>query len=66
MPTEQFQVLNVKCAGCAANIKNGVGELNGVTQVEVKIDSGSVTVQGERLDRGQIRTKLAALGYPEV
>jgi len=66
MQTEQFQVKNVKCGGCAANIKNGLGELNGISQVDVKIDSGGVTVQGEKLDRNQIKTKLATLGYPEV
>lgn len=66
MQTEHFQVLNVKCAGCAANIKNGLAELSGVSGVDVSIDSGDVTVEGEKLDRNQLAEKLSGLGYPEA
>ena len=65
MQTEHIKVLNVKCAGCAANIQNGLSELNAVSGVEVSIDSGEVSVTGETLVRSQLTEKLSALGYPE-
>lgn len=66
MSSEHFKVLNVKCAGCAANIKNGLAELAAVNEVDVDIDKGEVDVSGEQLDRTQLATKLAELGYPEA
>ncbi len=66
MQTEHFKVLNVKCAGCATNIQNGLSELNTVSEVEVHIDSGEVNVKGHNLDRHQLAEKLTALGYPEA
>ncbi len=66
MQTEKFVVQNVKCGGCVSAIENGLGELSGVSEVQVTIDGGQVSVRGESLDRAQLREKLAALGYPEV
>ncbi|OOZ40871.1 hypothetical protein BOW53_05930 [Solemya pervernicosa gill symbiont] len=63
---EQFQAQNIKCGGCADAIKNGLGELNGIEQVEVEVESGNVTVEGASLQRDTISAKLAELGYPEA
>lgn len=65
MQTEEFQVQNVKCGGCASNIQNGLAELEGVEKVEVVIESGHVTVTGHALTRTQLSDKLSSLGYPE-
>lgn len=66
MQSEQFTVLNVKCAGCVANIKTGLAELTGVSDVNVSIESGKVTVSGKSLDRHGLTAKLAQLGYPQA
>lgn len=66
MSSEHFKVRNVKCGGCAANIKNGLAELTGVSKIEVRIESGEVAVEGDQLDRQQLAEKLGQLGYPEV
>lgn len=66
MQTEKFQVQNVKCGGCVANIQSGLAELSGVSNVDVDIESGKVTVTGENLDPQQLSSKLAELGYPEA
>ena len=66
MHTEDFQVQNVKCGGCVSNIQNGLAELDGVSNIDVDITSGRVTVAGEQLDRQQLTSKLAELGYPEA
>lgn len=66
MQTEVFKVKNVKCGGCVANIKKGLGALAGISSVEVVIAGGEVTVTGDTLDRAQLSAKLKELGYPEV
>ena len=65
MTTENFEVNNVKCGGCVANIQNGLSTLVGVTSVDVDQASGKVLVEGESLDRRVLSEKLAELGYPE-
>jgi copper chaperone len=64
--SEKFTVQNVKCGGCVANIEKGLGELPGVERVEVVIDGGQVSVEGEGLSRDTLAAKLAELGYPEA
>ena len=63
---EQFTVRNVKCGGCVKAIQDGLRTLPGVAQIEVIIDGGKVTVEGETLDRALISAKLSQLGYPEA
>jgi copper chaperone len=63
--SEHFEVDNVKCGGCAAAIRDGLAEVAGVESVEVDIASGRVEVTGSGLDRGELATRLASLGYPE-
>ena len=63
---EHFTVRNVKCGGCVKAIQDGLRALPGVTQVDVVIDGGKVTVEGDALDRTQIAAKLSQLGYPEA
>ncbi len=65
MSTQEFKVANVKCGGCAANIKNGLSELADVQSVEVDVPTGTVTVGGDAA-RQSLADKLAALGYPEL
>jgi copper chaperone len=63
---ETFSVKNVKCGGCVKAIQKGLGELPGVVSVEVIIDGGKVSVEGDRLERAQLSAKLSELGYPEA
>jgi len=65
MNTENFEVNNVKCGGCVANIQNGLSTVAGVTRVDVDQASGNVSVEGDSLDRQTLSEKLAELGYPE-
>lgn len=62
--TLQIQARNIKCGGCASTIENGLQELPGIEQIEVAIDTGMVTIQGQAMDEAAIRNKLAELGYP--
>ncbi|ALP51702.1 hypothetical protein Tel_00295 [Candidatus Tenderia electrophaga] len=60
----ELNVANVKCDGCAANIKQGLSAMEGVEAIEVDVLDGRVRVSGEALDRAAIAAKLAELGYP--
>ncbi|TPW10783.1 MAG: Cd2+/Zn2+-exporting ATPase [Halothiobacillaceae bacterium] len=66
MAQSQLRVKNVKCGGCATNIRDGLASLPGVVNVEVAVASGEVTITGEGVDLTQVSAKLAALGYPVV
>ena len=66
METEIFTVQNVKCGGCVNNIKEGLGSVPGIQNVNITIEGGQVTVEGDALSRQQIIQKLGELGYPEA
>ena len=66
MQNESFHVLNVKCAGCASTIQQGLNELGNVRQIQVDIKTGRVQVEGDQLERARLSAKLSELGYPEA
>lgn len=62
----ELQASNIKCGGCVSSVEKGLKELNGISNVEVDIPSNVVTIEGDKLDKTVIETKLAELGYPAV
>ncbi len=64
MSTETITVQNVKCGGCASNITQGLEEMDGISSVAVEVESGTVTIEGETVERETIISKLDELGYP--
>ena len=63
--TETIYVENIRCGGCVKSIKESLGKLPGVREVEVYKDEEKLLVSGLDLDRNSILDKLASLGYPE-
>lgn len=61
----QIAVENIKCGGCANTIRTRLAENPTVQAVEVDIEAGLVTVQGDSQAKPTIVTRLAELGYPE-
>ena len=61
-----FEVVNIKCGGCARSIERALRADPRVTLVEVDIDAGRVSLEaaGEAID--EARATLLRLGYPEV
>jgi len=61
-----FEVVNIKCGGCARSIERALRADPRVTSVEVDIDAGRVSLEaaGEAID--EARATLLRLGYPEV
>ena len=58
-----FTVPGISCGHCEAAIKREVGAIDGVSAVEVDIDSKLVTVRGEALDRDDIVAAIDEAGY---
>ena len=61
----EFEVQNVKCQGCAAAIRAGLGQLPGIGDIAVDVPTGRVTVEADHDGRLELSTALQALGYPE-
>jgi copper chaperone len=62
----KLKVSNVKCGGCVSNIQKGLGDMTGITSVEVDIPTGEVTLQCDNPNMAGIKEKLRTLGYPAV
>lgn len=56
---------SIVCGGCAGAIKNALGKVEGVSQVEVDTTTKTVTVEhDERLEREGIIEVLEEAGFP--
>jgi copper chaperone len=66
MIIEEIDVVNMKCDGCATNIKIELLKLPGVSCVEVFRENDTVIVSYDDNDRDAIILKLQRLGYPEA
>ena len=56
---------NIKCEGCASTIRDALGRIGGVHEVEVDIAAGRVTVTADEGLGDAITAALQASGYPE-
>ena len=54
----------VHCNPCALTVKEEVGELAGVEDVEVDLDAKRVSVRGDKVADEAVRKVLAHVGYP--
>ena len=62
--TLTYTVPKVHCDHCALTIKEEVGELAGVEDVEVDLDAKLVSVRGDNVVDEAVRNVLADVGYP--
>lgn len=65
MNTDEIEVLNIKCAGCASTVMQALLKMEGISNVEVDISRGLVTVSSEKTKYEDIVKVLASIGYPE-
>lgn len=61
--TKTYSVPGIHCAHCGRAIREEVGEVEGVEQVDVDLESKVVTVRGQRLDDAALRAAIAEAGY---
>jgi copper chaperone CopZ len=60
--TSIYSVSGMHCHSCAANVGDFVEEVEGVSGVDVDLDSGRMAVRGD-VDDAAVREAVAAAGY---
>ena len=58
-----YSVTGMSCAHCVAAVTAEVGELPGVSTVDIDLASGAVVVSGADLDGDAVRAAVEAAGY---
>ena len=61
-----IEVENIKCGGCVNSITGKLQSLPGVNAVEVDIEAGTVSIDGDESLRNDYISALAGIGYPET
>jgi copper ion binding protein len=64
MSTETYTVTGMTCGHCVSSVSAGVGAISGVTDVDVDLTSGRVTVTSEQpVSTEQVREAVEEAGY---
>ena len=66
MQTLNFDVSGMTCGGCTGSVQRTLSKIDGVSHVEVSLNSGaaSVLADPERVTSAQIEAAITGLGYP--
>ncbi len=62
MTTSTYTVTGMTCGHCVASVTEEVSELPGVTDVQVELETGLLTVSGEATDDA-VRGAVEGAGY---
>ncbi|MCW2678473.1 MAG: copZ [Modestobacter sp.] len=63
MQTQTYVVTGMTCQHCVASVTEEVGELAGVSSVEVDLDSGRLRVAGQDVTVEQVQAAVTEAGY---
>ncbi|MET8046374.1 copper ion binding protein [Streptosporangium sp. NPDC005286] len=58
-----YTVTGMTCGHCVSSVKEEVGEVSGVTGVDVDLETGRVDVSGDSPDDTAIRAAIKEAGY---
>lgn len=61
---QTFEVINVKCGGCANTLKTSLLEEFGEIEVDLEVEPRQITLNIEESKISNLRLKLKSLGYP--
>ena len=61
---QTFEVINVKCGGCANTLKTSLLEEFGEIEVNLEVEPRQITLNVKESAIPALRTKLKKLGYP--
>jgi Zn2+/Cd2+-exporting ATPase len=64
--TTRIRVQGMDCAGCAIKIENALQRMPGVTEVNVSVAGGTVTVRHDQGDTKAMSSQIAGLGYAVI
>lgn len=64
MSTETFTVTGMTCSHCVSSVTEEIQEIAGVTDVQVDLATGAVTVtSSQELDDASVRAAIEEAGY---
>ena len=61
---QTYEVINVKCGGCANTLKTKLLEEFGDVEVNLEVEPRQITLDIEESALPSLRQKLKSLGYP--
>lgn len=61
---QTYEVINVKCGGCASTLKNSLAKEFGEVEVNLDVEPRQITLDIEESAVPALRQKLKSLGYP--
>lgn len=62
----KYQVLNVKCQGCANTLKSSLKDKFGEVEVDLEVNPRVITVDIELNQEKELGLSLKKLGYPLI
>lgn len=66
MSTLSFTVSGMTCGHCVSSVREEVSEIAGVTDVDVVLESGALTVSGDKVDPAAVLGAVDEAGYQAV
>lgn len=67
MAANEYQVTGMTCGHCEMSVREEVGEIAGVTGIEVSAQTGKLLVSAEgEIDDAQVLAAVAEAGYSAV
>ncbi|GAA3021213.1 copper ion binding protein [Streptosporangium longisporum] len=63
MSVTTYTVTGMTCGHCVSSVKEEVGEVAGVTGVEVDLETGRVEVSGDAPEDAAVRAAIEEAGY---
>lgn len=64
MTTTEYTVTGMTCEHCVASVREEIGEIDGVQNVDVTLDTGRVEVTSDgELDRSKVEAAVTEAGY---
>lgn len=67
MAINEYQVTGMTCGHCEASVREEVGEIAGVTDIDVSAESGRLVVTGQDdVDDQQVLAAVEEAGYTAV
>ena len=61
-----YQVLNVKCGGCAGTLKTKLEEEFGKVDVDLEKTPREIHIHKDTIDEKKLRALLKSIGYPMI
>ena len=62
-----MEILNLKCGGCANTLKKEILIIEGITDLEVELETSKVNINSKsEFVLQAVKEKLSKMGYPEA